>query len=260
MPRSRPTVPPALEVAPVVELRRYVLHAGRRDDLIDLFETHLIEPQEAAGIRVAGLFRDLDNDDMFVWLRGFANMQQRRDALATFYGGPVWREHRNAANETMLDSDDVLLLRPTEPARPVPAPEKARREPQVGEPPPIERVWMVVLHHEPSESASHWLATDAMDALTSALGGRRVGAWRTLRAQNTYPQLPIREQANVFVGCVTFEDDEQFQIGQVGLENDPNWNGSVLPELSRAVTEKHELRLAPTSRSQHPAAHSEMRR
>ena len=33
-------------------------------------------------------------------------------ALRAFYGGPVWKEHRTAAASTMIDSDDVLLLRP----------------------------------------------------------------------------------------------------------------------------------------------------
>ncbi|RPK34941.1 hypothetical protein EES40_32340 [Streptomyces sp. ADI93-02] len=32
-------------------------------------------------------------------------------ALEGFYTGPVWREHRDAADATMVDSDDVLLLR-----------------------------------------------------------------------------------------------------------------------------------------------------
>ena len=35
--------------------------------------------------------------------------------LAAFYDGPVWRAHRDEANATMIDSDDVLLLRPWQP-------------------------------------------------------------------------------------------------------------------------------------------------
>ena len=35
----------------IVELRQYTLRPGRRDDLIALFETELIAPQEAAGTR-----------------------------------------------------------------------------------------------------------------------------------------------------------------------------------------------------------------
>ncbi|WP_430782835.1 NIPSNAP family protein [Actinoplanes sp. G11-F43] len=99
----------------IVELRRYTLRAGRRDELIELFGREFIAPQEQLGMRVLGWFRDLDRDDGFVWLRGFADMAVRRTGLEAFYGGPVWREHGPAANATMLDSDDVLLLRPTSP-------------------------------------------------------------------------------------------------------------------------------------------------
>jgi NIPSNAP. len=62
-----------------------------------------------------GQFADADDADRFVWLRGFADMAARARALAAFYDGPVWRAHREEANATMIDSDDVLLLRPRQP-------------------------------------------------------------------------------------------------------------------------------------------------
>ncbi|NUW40536.1 NIPSNAP family protein [Nonomuraea rhodomycinica] len=96
----------------IYELRRYTLHPGRRDTLIELFEREFVESQEAVGIGVAGQFRDLDAPDIFFWMRKFPDMEARRVALAAFYGGPVWKAHREAANATMIDSDDVLLLRP----------------------------------------------------------------------------------------------------------------------------------------------------
>src|SRR6267143_6869152 len=97
---------------PVVELRQYTLHPGKRDVLIDLFDREFIESQEALGIKVIGQFRDLDHQDRFVWLRGFRDMTSRAKALSDFYGGPVWKAQREAANETMIDSDNVLLLHP----------------------------------------------------------------------------------------------------------------------------------------------------
>ena len=95
----------------IVELRRYTLREGRRDELIDLFDREFVETQEELGMAVLGQFRDLDRPDRFVWLRGFTDMPSRRTGLAAFYSGPVWAKHGPAANATMLDSDDVLLLR-----------------------------------------------------------------------------------------------------------------------------------------------------
>jgi NIPSNAP len=100
---------------PIVEVRQYTLHPGRRDVLIDLFDREFIESQEALGIKVIGQFRDLGNPNRFVWLRGFRDMPSRAQALKDFYGGPVWKAHREAANATMMDSDNVLLLHPATP-------------------------------------------------------------------------------------------------------------------------------------------------
>ncbi len=96
----------------VVELRQYTLVPGGRDTLIELFDTHLVDPQADVGMSVLGQFRDRDDPDRFVWLRGFPSLPARAPALRRFYLGPVWAAHRETANATMVDSDDVLLLAP----------------------------------------------------------------------------------------------------------------------------------------------------
>src|SRR5438046_10581759 len=96
---------------PVVELRQYTLHPGKRDVLIELLDHEFIEPQEALGITVIGQFRDLDHQDRFVWLRGFRDMTLRAKALSDFYGGPVWIMPREASSPTMTDSECALVLR-----------------------------------------------------------------------------------------------------------------------------------------------------
>ena len=102
----------ALRGCSVIELRQYEMQPGRRDELITLFEREFITTQEAVGLQVLGTFRDADAPDRFVWLRGFADMATRLAGLQAFYGGPVWQQHRTAANATMVDSDNVLLLQP----------------------------------------------------------------------------------------------------------------------------------------------------
>ena len=65
---------PLQTCCPIVELRQYTLHPGKRDVLIDLFDRKFVESQEALGMKVIGQFRDLDNPNRFVWLRGFRDM------------------------------------------------------------------------------------------------------------------------------------------------------------------------------------------
>src|SRR5215468_1240257 len=94
--------------SPIMELRQYTLRPGQRDTLIALFDREFVESQEALGMRIIGQFRDLDDPNRFVWLRGFADMESRAEALRAFYGGPVWKANSEAANATMIDVDNVL--------------------------------------------------------------------------------------------------------------------------------------------------------
>ncbi|MDR7278374.1 NIPSNAP family protein [Catenuloplanes atrovinosus] len=161
----------------VVELRRYRTHPGARDDLIELFEREFIEPQEAAGAAILGQFRDLDDPDRFVWLRGFRDMRSRRAALETFYSGPVWREHRDAANRTMVAWDDVLLLRMPEPA----VFDTGARAP-LGSPVPATTINMLIQYSD---------APPPTPTTPSALV--------TEYAENDYPALPVRTGVHAIV-------------------------------------------------------------
>lgn len=168
----------------VFELRQYTLHPGRRDELIELFEREFIESQEELGMCLLGLFRDLDRPDYFVWIRGFRDMDERRDALTAFYSGPVWKAHSGAANPTMVDSDNVLLLRPLDPVTLVPA---GGADGAV-----VSALIAPVDAGEIRREIADVLATTAGDADWTI-------AFETLPAANTFPALPIRADADVVV-------------------------------------------------------------
>ncbi|NZA25025.1 NIPSNAP family protein [Luteimonas sp. SJ-92] len=175
----------------VVELRRYTLHPGRRETLIDLFEARLAAPQEACGMRLLGRFSDLDVPERFVWLRGFPDMEARGRALQAFYGGPVWRRHRDAANATMVDSDDVLLLRPVlEPDAPAAAP--AMGGPGAG-------VIGAICHFDaPIDPALPERFRHQVWPRWQAKGAALLGAFASEHARNSFPALPVREGEHVF--------------------------------------------------------------
>src|SRR4030095_14160855 len=62
---------------PIIELRQYTLHPGKRDVLIELFDREFVESQETLGMNIVGQFRDLADPNRFVWLRGFRDMTSR---------------------------------------------------------------------------------------------------------------------------------------------------------------------------------------
>ena len=225
----------------VWELRQYTLRPGQRDRLVELFEREFVEPQEALGIGLPGQFRDLDDPDRFVWLRSFADMESRAAALAGFYDGPVWRAHREAANATMLDSDDVLLLRP---GRPFALDGLAR--PAAGERAPTGVLSATICPLPPGEAAT--LARrfdDEVRPVLERLGAPVLAQFLTEPARNTYPRLPVREGECVFVWFAAFADaDAQARHQEAAAA------ASAVIAWSHCLDAAPEiLRLAPTPRS-----------
>ena len=196
----------------LVELRQYTLHPGRRDTLIDLFDGSLVEPQEAVGMAVLGQFRDLGDPDRFVWLRGFPSLAGRAASLQAFYGGPVWREHAAAANATMIDSDNVLLLQPVRGTL------SSSSSPGV---------WLFEVYLGEVPFSTPPVIVDALASFTTAY------------VPNTFPALPVREGEHAFVWCRRY-------ASRAALEAHlPQLDALELPPL----VGRERLILAPTSGS-----------
>ncbi len=242
------------EASSVLELRQYTLHPGRRDDLIALFEREFVEAQEAAGMQLIGTFRDLDEPDRFVWLRGFPDMAARADALGAFYGGPVWQRHRDAANATMADSDNVLLLRPLVCDQGLQAALLPR--PSIAEALPAAGVFTITVCP---------LRAPATDALVHAfdqcvhpwwvgVGGDLLACWVTEPAANNFPRLPVREGEPVIAWLTRFDDESAQQrhaalLRASGCLERAEWCAHLSGEVVQ-------LRLAPTPRSALRRRHS----
>jgi hypothetical protein len=177
---------------PIVELRRYRLHPGQRETLIDLFEREFVAPQEAVGARVLGTFRDEQNPDSFVWLRGFADMERRKSALEAFYNGPTWTRHSDAANATMIDSDDVHLLRAINPQGGLKLTDLMRY--------PGHGYALLVSELRFPEMVGNyhlWLRLFLRKA-----GALPIASFATLPAENNFPRLPVWQNRTVHVALL----------------------------------------------------------
>jgi hypothetical protein len=224
-------------VSNIFELRQYTLKPGKRDVLIDLFERQFVESQEAEGIDLIGTFRDADNTDRFVWLRGFADMESRARSLAAFYGGPVWKAHRNAANDTMIDSDNVLLLRAAWEDSGFEN-EGTRASPSATGSAQGAVIASIFTFDAPVTQAfiEAWRAM--MPGRIQNAGGRLVATCITESSVNTFAALPVREGENVFVSFALF----------------PSANAACATELPVQLEQlcakpPEVLRLYPTARS-----------
>jgi hypothetical protein len=229
---------------PVVELRRYRLRPGHFDSLQQVFQKELVEPQIAAGMRLGGQFGDRDDPDRFVWFRGFASMERRHQALEGFYRGPVWREHADEANATMLDSDDVLLLRPTTPPHP-PAPAVAFGD-VTGE----EWAALQVLElPDGDEQLDAWISR-TYHATLERVSGRPVAMWRTEHSHNTFAALPVRA-GHFFVALMVCSTADEWAQISGRLSADEGWLHCD-EKLRLAGVDIEWTHLRPTRTSRHP--------
>lgn len=205
---------------PLYELRQYTLRPGGFPVLADLFDRAFLDAHEPCGMRVDGLFADVDDPDRFVWVRSFPDADARTAALTAFYvDGPVWKAHRDAANATMVDSDDVLLLRP--------APGCKSLAESSGS---TLITATVCLLPEPADDLRAHLAT--------VPGGVALGLLETDPGPNGFPRLPVREDGHAYVLITAHTDYDPLAWAAFAAELTGGWAARV-----------DQLRLDPLPRS-----------
>lgn len=228
----------------IFELRRYRLKPGTHATLTDLFEREFIAPQQDVGITLWGPYHDLDDANAFVWFRSFANMNQRTEALQTFYGGPVWQEHRNVANSTMVNSDNVLLLKAADESEP----SLCAGELFSGG---LVEVTICSLAPHMAEAFAAYFALDVRPLLEQC-GAKIEATFVTETAANGFPRLPVREGETVFVWVSSYADEAAWRRYCDRLEADSNWRNSIFPALDEKLWQPMQsARLVPTSRAVH---------
>lgn len=246
---SAASAPPASACCSVVELRQYITYPGMRDTLVHLFEERFIESQEAVGIRVLGQFRDVNDPDHFTWVRGFDGMDARKKALGEFYYGALWHANSAAANATLYDNDNVLLLRPASAGAGF-AYDPGRR-PAMGAAGPASFVVAHIYYfaHDVTPEFAGFFDRSLMP-LFERHGARVLARLVSEKSANTFGRLPVRENVNVFVWFAGFPDRAAYDAYLGGLGQDRRWRGEWFGQLRKRLAREPELlMLTPTARS-----------
>ena len=234
----------------IIELRQYTTYPGTRDALIELFERAFIEPQEATGMRILAQLRDLNDPDRFVWLRGFADMDARRDALTSFYTGAIWQAHRDAANATLYDNDNVLLLRPAHATAGFSLDGLAR--PPLDATEATERLITITTYAFPRavpDDFATWFDSFLAPRLTAA-GATLLARLVSDHSPNSFPRLPVREGEHVFVWLASYATRAAYDAALIALGRDVTWRAEGFAHLRNQLARPPEVLItAPTRRS-----------
>ncbi len=220
-----------------------------RETLIDLFDREFVEPQEALGISVLGQFRVLDDPNRFLWLRAFPDMAARAHALKAFYGGPVWKAHREAANATMIDSNNVLLLRPAHLDSDFLL-SIAERSPLDGGAVTAKLITVTIYYFEtaaPEEAVRR--CEGSIEAQCRDAGASVLATFVTDNSRNDYPALPVREGENVLVVLSSYPDLSACERHAAGLPALHACHDVTRTPAQRLKAGPEVWKLSPTSRS-----------
>lgn len=201
--------PPTRSDYSVIEFRRYTIKDGEREHFARRFESFFPGAIQQTGAIVAGEFLERANRSMFTWIRCFHDLDDRARLNAALYYGPVWKEHRSQMNELLVDSDNVLLLRPLDPQGGfaiLPAVDPAS---EVSGPRGV-----VIAHVFPVAPEKKLVfqqqATRVFDAYRAA-GAHEVAVLISLEVPNNFPQLPIRIDGPYLVWLGILKEQETLE-------------------------------------------------
>lgn len=201
---------------PVIELRRYTLVEGAAGRFSRYFETWFPEAFQQLGALALGHFFERGSTERFTWLRAYPDMAARAAVNTAFYDGPVWREHKATLNRWIVDSDDVLLLRPLHPQAGIPALPAVDpvAEPDGARGLAVAQLFQVAPGRlaECAAQAEAWFGTYHGSGVTEA------GILATLDEANNFPRHPIRTDGTYLVWLGILRDEAALQALRPMLE------------------------------------------
>src|SRR6266705_1756051 len=160
-------------------------------------------------------------------------MTSRAKALHDFYGGPVWKAHRESANATMIDSDNVLLLRPASAASGFSLAKRIRPAPGVKE--VSARLILATIYYFYALVERDFVEffEKTIQPEVAAAGAVMLAYFVSEHSENSFPALPVRETENVFIWFARFSDPAEYDLYLAALAQSDRWKEKISEDLAR---------------------------
>jgi hypothetical protein len=97
----------------LLEIRQYTLHPGKRPEFVAWFEEEVVPAMEAAGLTILGSFESIEDENVFVYLRQFADESEHAQLTAAFYESEAWRSGLKETALALEASYQATLVRST---------------------------------------------------------------------------------------------------------------------------------------------------
>lgn len=99
----------------LVEIRRYTIKSGRRDEFVRFFHDEVQPAMESVGMRILETYVGAEDNQTFVYLRSFETAADRTRQLHDFYEGREWLDGLRDRALAMEEAFHVDLVVPAAP-------------------------------------------------------------------------------------------------------------------------------------------------
>jgi hypothetical protein len=204
----------------VLELRNYLLKENKADEFSSYFNKHFVKPMNELGGYTLGQFKIDGTNNRFAWMRGFTNMDTRIKFLDDFYiNSPVWKEFGPGANDMMINSDNVYLLRPLHT-------NKISQEPNEGINSSLLKTGTGII------VVDFYICNNTLDKVINlfnssyvpflkTLGIDDITLWVSEMSENDFPRLPVFQDKNLLLTITIYTDETEYQIKQKQINSMP---------------------------------------
>lgn len=195
----------------VLEIRNYLLKPNLTYKFRDYFHSKFVTPMNELGGYTLGEFKIDNINDRFFWFRGFTDMKTRSKFLNDFYiNSTTWKEYGKGANEMMINSDNVYLLRPL------------KKEINNGLL-KTDKTFSVVdfyICNNTLEKVINLFDTAYIPFLKN-LKIEDITLWVSEMAENDFPRLPVFQDKNLLVSITHYKDENEFYVKQKEIDAMP---------------------------------------
>lgn len=210
-----------LENIQVLEIRNYLLKPNLTDKFSDYFHSKFVAPMNELGGYTLGEFKINDVNDRFVWFRGFSDMETRLKFLNDFYiNSTTWKEYGKGANEMMINSDNVYLLRPLK---------KEINSRLLKSDKTFTVVDFYICNSTLEKVISLFDATYI--PFLKNLKIEDITLWVSEMTENDFPKLPVFQDKNLLVSITHYKDENEFYSKQKEIDNMPADLKKMMQEL-----------------------------
>jgi len=95
----------------IFELRQYHIRPGQREKWVKCMEEEIIPFQVKMGMVILGSFVGEDDPSVYVWLRRFANEEERKRLYDAVYQSEYWKREIAPRVPAMLDREQMKVTR-----------------------------------------------------------------------------------------------------------------------------------------------------